>query len=476
MMIHQLRNIDYSALLFTLLFLAFTAISALIQLPWLPLVVLVALVVIYVVIKHPQVWLTGIIVSYIGFVGTQGKGLSTLDVLYAGFLFGTLSVWFLWRLLVSEKRLLRDSTDWMVFLTLVFTVLTNVYTSFSEGTMPIDWAREWVISILLLYYIPFREYFQDKKHFAFFQIGFACLVVLIVGSNLLLYYKIARGSEYAYQITGVRSGEQLVSLGILFGLSYFIHSKNVIVKILSAIVGSVAMIGIIAGYTRSYWLSVIALLIMMTFYVGKNERRKIVLMVGTVFAVAGLLLFTVFGGLGDIILKVMAKRFISTGNYKKDIALNERIYESRKVLKLITDEPLQGHGFGTQYIFWDPLANHSIKYSWIHNGYLSSVFKVGIPGTIIILIFHCMFLTKGVLLLLLLRKNREKYKEIIVFALPAVLGNVLLLVVSISSNQFHDRVGGMAFAICYSAIAIAEIRWKKHQGINSKQLSVPTTP
>ena len=258
----MIKKIEISSLLFTILFLALTAFSATIQAAWLPIAILLGVGCVAVLIRYPHVWLAAVIISYFGFVGTNSKGLSTIDILYAAFLFGTLGIWFIWKVFVSETKIFRTTRDWFILLVVLFTILTNIYTAYEHGTTLLDWAREWVISILLLYYIPFREYFRDSRHFKFFQIGFACLIVLIVLSNLYLYYKIATGSEYAYQITGVRSGEQLVSLGILFGLSYFIHTKKLLVKTLAGMLSTIAIIGIIAGYTRSYWLSVISLLIM----------------------------------------------------------------------------------------------------------------------------------------------------------------------------------------------------------------------
>jgi O-antigen ligase len=69
----------------------------------------------------------------------------------------------------------------------------------------------------------------------------------------------------------------------------------------------------------------------------------------------------------------------------QDISLLSRVYEARGALSDFAFNPIIGHGPGTEFTFWN-IINHGTQTSnFIHNGYVSLLFKHGVLGFVLVL-------------------------------------------------------------------------------------------
>jgi O-antigen ligase len=161
------------------------------------------------------------------------------------------------------------------------------------------------------------------------------------------------------------------------------------------------------SFTRGYWLATFgATAFSIAVYVGRREGAKqraansafvLVLLAGVALAGAALLASVV--GMGHALEQFSDRLASSAGTkYTRETASNFiRLLESVKVLELIRQSPLFGHGLGYCFVFRDPF-NGTIngEQYFVHQNYLWVWLKQGIIGLALFIWMIIGFLRTGI--------------------------------------------------------------------------------
>lgn len=422
---------------------------------WVPAAAGAGIIAIILCLYYPRLWIYGVILSYYKFMDDVGAGLSATDIFFAFYLFATLFFWYAWMILIAKRKIFYHWIDKLLFIYVAVTIGVNAFVAFDHGTMPLDWAREWVVGILILYYIPIREYFRDRKHHRHLLLVFALLVVACVFSNLISYYRMANASEFAYQISGMRKGTTFIGLGLLFSVALSVKTLSLKGRLPMILFAFFSGAGLVATYVRAYWLAALIVLMVMFLFFSNKERFRAIVMFGVISITGLVLINTVFGRIGSIVTKVIAGRFTSSLKGRKDLSLLARVYEAKKVLSIVEQEPLGGIGLGTNYSYWDPISKARKHYNFVHNGYIGYLMKNGILIALLYFSMHFAFFFHSIKVAVhTIRSHLSPYDKAI--AVASACGLLLLFVVSLTSSIFYDRSGGLSFALLFSGVCLTE--------------------
>jgi O-antigen ligase len=122
-------------------------------------------------------------------------------------------------------------------------------------------------------------------------------------------------------------------------------------------------------------------LVLLAMVSGAKGRRRVgvLTLAGTVVGSAA-----VYAVLGDGILLLfygVLDRILSIGTATAvDESVINRFVEARMALQRVWESPIMGHGVGATFGFMDIITDRTWTKTYVHNGYISLWFKLGIVG------------------------------------------------------------------------------------------------
>ncbi|MEJ7787935.1 MAG: O-antigen ligase family protein [Solirubrobacteraceae bacterium] len=134
-------------------------------------------------------------------------------------------------------------------------------------------------------------------------------------------------------------------------------------------------------FERTFWVATVLGLAFVAVRSGRAQRLK------AVFAIFGtaVLVFVVFSTVAPGQLQTARERLLSVGQYGTDDSLRYRRVESRHVAEQIRERPIAGSGLAATIHWgrpWQQVPPRTVRYT--HNGYLSLVWRLGLPGALLI--------------------------------------------------------------------------------------------
>ncbi|MDD2943571.1 MAG: O-antigen ligase family protein [bacterium] len=154
---------------------------------------------------------------------------------------------------------------------------------------------------------------------------------------------------------------------------------------LLCVFGAILSGGILVGFGRGMWLSVIIGIVMLAFFSRKAAYTKLIIVFGLVCGIS-------FGGL--LIVKpdyvsAIADRFLSVGEeLERGSSFGRRKEENFYAIQKIEQSPLLGVGLGGRY---KPENSETLAWPeqsrYIHNAYMKVAVKTGLPGLFAVLFF-----------------------------------------------------------------------------------------
>lgn len=149
--------------------------------------------------------------------------------------------------------------------------------------------------------------------------------------------------------------------------------------------GAILSGGVLVGFGRGMWLSIIVGIVMLAFFSRKAAYTKLIIVFGLVCSVG-------FGGL--LIVKpdyvsAISDRFLSVGEeLERGSSFGRRKEENFYAIQKIQQSPLLGVGLGGRY---KPESSETLTWPeqsrYIHNAYMKVAVKTGLPGLFAALLF-----------------------------------------------------------------------------------------
>jgi len=329
----------------------------------------------------PSLWIGSLVLSTVALNLLQSEEVTAVEIVVVAALIGTLLAWLGWHTLVQRRRLILHWGDLLLLLFLGFALL-NLPIALLNDVPLLEWMRGWVPLLLLLAYFPVRHFIRRPKQVRIF-LGLLLLCGIVIAAVALWRYRQGVSlAEYAYQLrTGIaRShGEHLLAfliLGCIAGMLFLRHWRWRLLLAAGAVFMGAA---VIVTFSRTAWLS-LAIGVVVLWLALRWKQRLQLLFAGIALPAAAMLVLTVgFPQVSDILLRLVQHRFASIAQGRQDLAVGGRIHQLSIGVRKTLELPLGGHGIRKPYSYLEPAFRRHISYAYIHNAYVATAYRQGIP-------------------------------------------------------------------------------------------------
>jgi len=402
--------------------------------------------------KFQTYWIHSIFITSPLFFRTGDEGISALDIIFGAYFFGSLAIWFFWKVFVKKEKIIRNIADFFIILFPILSIGTMILSLINEVSF-LNIIREYILFSFLLYYFPIRENLQSKDAIIKLAITFSISVIVNDIAQFYDYYhEFTRGVRYAYQImTGQRINQTIFTFSILAGILALLYPQKLLSKVWLIFVVGITAMSLITTSSRTFWI--IVLLGILIYLVVLPKKQKINLMISTFLStmLIGIVIILFFQDKAQIVFKAIQIRLESTTEGKKDISVTNRFVEYDAVINKIKENPLGGNGFSKQFVYYNSILQYSLHSIYTHNGYLFFTYRYGIPLALIY--FFPIFYLFGKSIFLYIRIHDLFYKFVV---LGGFTGLILLIISSVTSAQFMNRDGIFVLAISFALVEVAD--------------------
>jgi len=451
-----LKNNTSKGLLLTLGLVAtalMCGITYVLQIEWIALALALSFAGVVLITYKPVLWIYIVAASMRFMLHDEEDGLSTVELTLGLFYLITLLFWVFWHTVVKGHKLIKNNADLFLISFLLLLPLTSFISLFNDVPSA-QWIRECHHYLFLLYYFPIREYIKDKKSVIIFLVLLGITFSSLSIQNIIAYKRATSDAVYAYQLIFAKSAARVSGLFFpicaafsFVALAYLKNNYHRIVVGSFAIVNSVAAL---ASMSRTTWVLVI-LTCCAPFLVARKGNR---LFYTGSFVILAFFLFigiSMFGGKNtDLVKKIINKRLSSASKFS-DYSYLTRVNENIATWEFIKQYPLGGSGTGAKKLHYDLVVKEHARTSYIHNGYISILYKFGFPLTLI----HFMFF---IFYTLIAGRIALRYDDHFVRALS--LGSLLALIIyyiyNIFGCVFDTRQGIFVTFLIFGFINIAQ--------------------
>ncbi len=420
------------------------------------LVALVSVTLIYLIVNYPKFWLYTIAGFTFLFFRETSEGISVIDYATAILYSGSLIVWLIWMTTVNRKKIIHSFGDWFMLLFFVAHIL-NFFVALTYGNDMLGWTREALRAIIILYFIPIKYYFSDTKDLSKLLVVFGLSIVL---SGLLQFYDYYRTLQmdavYLYQMaTSVRLNQAIFSASTIFGFVFLIYNKKIKNQIAVFLFTGVAFAGLFTSFSRAFWLIIAVNIFIIFIFATVKQKAKIGIYMTLIITILVIVIFNIFGNNFKYMVQIVEKRVLSSTEGKKDVSVQMRFAEYQAVYKKIEENPLSGNGLGSKIKFYHHAYKASLLTHNIHNGYLYTVQRYGIPMALLFFLsLFYSFFKSGYLIF----KTDDPYERMLAIGTFNTL--LMLFVTSFVTAIYFYRDG--LFTVAFS-LAIAGILERNHK-------------
>jgi len=203
---------------------------------------------------------------------------------------------------------------------------------------------------------------------------------------------------------------------------------------ISALIGFlIALLGLVLGMTRSYWLVGLAsLLIVVRFY---KIRDKATVRRMFVFLLPGFLIISLIISTNLGLSHFLQTRFLDLWAFRSDLSVLNRWQELLGVITAIGETPeslFLGRGMGREFSFYSidpfyPSGVGLVNTDYSHNFYFYLLLQIGLPGWVL---FHFPLIVTYIFVIKKLRHNLSTNRHLLAGLAGVLLGLLLVNLVA----------------------------------------------
>ena len=342
-----------------------------------------------------------LVVAIVGFVvmANNVEGFQVVEILYAGYLYALLGLWFIRHRLIDRQPVITSRADGALTVFLAMLPVTLLMTFVFEGDFRVAASELISLSMLLIFYPVRHTVAHHKRGPQIILITVVTLGALVAIVNLIEYAGDLSNAWATVQIAGSRVvvNDCLLLTGALASLTLLVYARKVWVALFYLGTFALAFAGLIVTQTRGYWLAFILGFAALLYLMNAKQRARTLIgcavasgiIFGIAYVMIGPFLFVVMGGI--------IERFSSLGTaLTQDLSLINRFRESWAVLGHIAWNPLIGYGPGVPYEFWDIVHQTTHIDTFVHNGYIGLWYKYGLWGLGLVMYFWLSTVRRGI--------------------------------------------------------------------------------
>lgn len=428
----------------------------------LPIVALIPLP--FVFIKYPKIWIYSVVASLVYFLSDTSEGVSVLDVLVGGFYIISLFIWFIWQMFFKRNRIVYNISDWLI-LFLVIILPLNFFISFFNNVEPLEWLKEYVLFVLILYYFPVRHYITEKKDVVTILVLFVLIVTFIDFYHFYTYLTSFRKSVvYAYQISMSigKVNQTLFTSTIIPAILFTFYIKNEKLRIVLLMFATITILALLLTFSRTFWLIVLFESFIIFLYINRKEKIKFILYFLSIILISISVLYLIFQDKFTYLNTYITKKFTSSTMGTRDVSVVARLLEYKVVLRAIEDHPLGGNGFAKKFTFNSGLDVAFGTTNFIHNGYFYLAYRAGIP---IAILYVFVILYNMIYPLYLHYYLKDKFAKNVAIMVFLILLSIIIS--DFTTPQFFFKEGYFIIAILIGFNGFCKLQFDKEQKENN---------
>lgn len=337
---------------------------------------------------YPDAGLVGLLVMTAALFQPD-EGMSPDEVAYLVLYLVVLAAWYGSRL-VTGRPIVRTRLDAVALFVSVVGVAGGIALGVLNGASPLGIRGEATGFSTLALFLPVREFVRSNRRGPVIIGGILVFFGMWISiRNALTAYTAIAEATQLWQIADVRTanGDLTLHIGTVVAFSAATTLRGRWLKLACAAAGSVCLIGVFLAKSRGYWVAFVFALVL-TFLFSSHEARRRLVLGGAATVVAiigpGLLLL---GPTALVLYAGAVRRITSIGSsLTTDVSLVNRFYETRAAWAKITESPVLGHGFGTQFTYHSVLMDSQSTASFVHNGFVGVWLKLGLWGLVTVVV------------------------------------------------------------------------------------------
>jgi len=410
-----------------------------------------------IIIKYPKVWIWSIATSSFMFFRASDLEITVADVLFGAYFIASIYIWLIWIVFIKREKIVSSLSDWLIIFFYIGMFL-NVIVATLNGVDILNWFREYSLFSNILLYFPIKHYMRERKDIVILLLLFGLSISLSAADQLSKYREVAlQEVQYAYQLgNSVRLNQTLFTAGIFFGLIMSVFVQKTWHRIALWVFSAISIGALVVSFSRSFWLFVIFGTILIFFYLSKQQKKTITIAIITIIIGSTIAFFSIFEEKAELMTQVLSKRILSSGQGTKDVSVQVRLIEYDAALDKIAENPFFGNGLGRKFRFYDPIIHITTNTFNIHNGYLFTIYRFGIPMALCFFVILGLFLWRSERLA---RKHNDPFfKQISIASMVTIM---MMIVACMASNQFFSRDGGFVLAVSFALVSVAESRYRQ---------------
>lgn len=427
-------------------------------------VIIASITAIGIYLISPRMWIYSVLLSSYFFYtkgGATGDETSSQPIIFAMAYHLSLGIWMFSHVFLQRKRLIKHWIDLLFFIYLGFAAL-NCMLALSNGVEFLDWLKGWQLFLVILYYLPIRELFTDKKSQQLLLM--VCSLVLIGQGIWNVYqYKLALTNfKYATQLfyAGIRQGAAIFTVACLATLAGVLYTHKFKWKILLLIFHIFCFTVLIISLSRASWVGyAFGLILIGIFAKGKYFYQFIFgFTVTAVFVITFGFLF--FEKYADVAVNIAGARFSSSASYSSDPSYLSRVYENESLLRGIKSYPIGGVGLQKVHNRYDAITRSTVINTYAHNNYIGMIQKLGIPIALLYFFIIGGFAFRSIVIA---RQVRDPFY--IFLATSSFSGIASMAVINFVGSVFDLREGMFLLIIVFAFSFFAEQELQKQKAI-----------
>lgn len=414
-----------------------------------PLLIPLLAAVAFLVWINERLWITMAVAGHIMMMIDSTK--EAIGPGEAGFIvlgLGGLVLWLVKEVGIHRRRLVETGFDLLLLSFMVVGTVVTVIACVLHGGSLLLYAKEYGPVFDLLLYFPLKKYIRTRQDVAFLLLLFIFVAAINGAYGFMTYRERLAQAVFQWQISASRSNVNESTSMALFvlGTTLYAYANKLWLRLAS--LGCIAggLISVLISFSRGPIVAGLFAMMVMIVLVPWRNSRKVILALGLALVVGVGVALALFPQIASSIGQSIANRVLSVASTTSDRSFNARLVESGTLLnRYVRYSPVLGNGFGVQFSFLDPLSNTTTTGVFVHNGYIWSLFKYGIPLALMLM---------GVLLYPLLRLLVRAPSRHAGFDRALMAGTVgylfSMLIVHFTSNHLAQVSTTLNLALCWA--------------------------
>ncbi len=359
-----------------------------------------------------------------------------------------LAFWFFKEVVIGRRRILESGFDLLLLTFMLASTITTLTANLLHGGDLLQYVKEYGVVVDLLLYFPLKKVTASRRD-VMILIFLFCVVGLVNGGvSFLTYRERLAEAVFQWQLAGSRSNLNESTSQALFvvGTTIFAYARTLWMRIASLLMAAGGLVFLLVSFSRSPIVAaVLALMIMVALSPLRNGRRVVVAMLLAI-VVGASAAYLIFPQIATSVGQSIVNRVVSVAETGSDRSFKARLVESSAILNnYFAYSPVLGVGYGVRFKFLDPISGTTIQGVFVHNGYVWSLFKLGIP---IALLFYAMLMYPMVRLMVHAPRRHEGFNRALMAGAAGYM--ICAFIVNFTSNLFTQVSTILNIVICWT--------------------------